>query len=114
MQKIRTFIGWDAIINFIKSFVSSKTDTEPKYVVGGVATILWVIMILYHLYSRFNIQSELIWANVALIAACFGLDVVSNMKAMTVKGNVASDMVKEDSSTKTNDQATDVLQSQKP
>lgn len=103
-----------AIVNFLKSFVSNQTDTEPKYVVGGFCTLLFGIGWIYHLYSHIDIQSELIWADVALIAACFGLDVVTSVKAMSVKSEVASDVTKSDSSKNTNDTAKDIIQSDKP
>lgn len=102
------------IIPFLKSFVSTETDTEPKYVVGGFCTLLFGIGWCYHLYSHINIQSELIWADVALIAACFGLDVVNSVKAMSVKSEVASDVAKSNSNKETNDSAKEIIQSNKP
>lgn len=82
MKKILLYI-----LQFLKSFASNKTDTEPKYVVGGFCTLLFGIGWCYHLYSGTNIQSELIWADVALIAACFGLDVVDSIKTMRGKNS---------------------------
>ena len=102
------------LIPFLKSLLSNKTETDPKYFVGLTCTALWIVIVLYHLYSHFNVQSEIIFANITIIAAVFGLDVVNSVKAMSVKAGVASDMVKQDSSPKTNDQASDVLQSKQP
>ena len=99
---------------FLKSLLSNKTDIDPKYVVGLFCTLLWAIMIGYHLYTHVNVQSELIWANVGLIGACFGLDVINSVKAMSVKSSVASDIAKSDSSSQTNKSASDVIQNDKP
>lgn len=104
----------DKALAWLKDLFSNKTDTDPKLVVGVLCTLLWLFMVGYHMYSHFNIQSELIWANVGLIAACFGLDVVNAVNAMKTKGFVASDIAKSDSSKATNDSATDVIQSDKP
>ena len=102
------------VLEFFKTLFSNKTDTDPKYVVGVFCALLWGVMIVYHLYSHFNIQNELIWGNIALIAACFGLDVVNAVTAMKAKGFVASDIAKSDSSKQANDSAKDVLQLDKP
>ena len=85
----------DKVLAWLKDLFSNKTDTDPKLVVGVVCTLLWVFMVGYHLYSHFNIQSELIWANIGLIAACFGLDVVNSINAMKAKGFTASSEVKD-------------------
>lgn len=102
------------VIPFLKNLLSNKSEVDPKYVVGLTCTLLWVIGWCYHLYSHFNVQSELIWANVGIIAACFGLDVVNSVKAMSAKSSVASDIAKSDSSKETNDAAKETLQSSKP
>lgn len=84
------------IVDFFKSLFSNTSDTDPKYVVGIFCTALWGWMVVYHTYSKFNIQSELIWANIGLIAACFGLDVVRAVKAMNVKGGSESTKIESD------------------
>ena len=102
------------IIPFLKNLLSNKSEIDPKYVVGLTCTLLWIIGWCYHLYSHFNIQSELIWANVGIIAACFGLDVINSVKGMSVKSDIASDVVKSDSSKATNDLAKEIMESNKP
>ena len=104
----------ERVLAFFKDLLSNKTDTDPKYAVGVFCTIVWGIMVIYHLATHYNIQSELIWANVGLIAACFGLDVVNAVTAMKSKGIVASNVAKSDSSKETNDSAKDIIQSDKP
>lgn len=69
------------IIDYLKTLISNKTDQDPKFFVGIVCTILWICMVIYHLYSKQPIQSELIWANIGLISACFGLEVMNSIKS---------------------------------
>lgn len=105
---------WGKIEAFLKSMFSNRTDTEPKFVVGAFCTLLWGVMIIFHLITHTNIQSELIWANVGLIASCFGIDAWMASKAMSVKSSVASDTVKSDSSKQSNDTAKEVIQGEEP
>ena len=81
---------------FFKDLFSNKTDTDPKYVVGIFCTLLWGIMVIYHLWSKVNVQSELIWGNIGLIAACFGLDVINSKNVMNSKWSMKPEDKEED------------------
>jgi hypothetical protein len=102
------------VLAYLQALISNKTDADPKFAVGLFCTVLWAVMVVYHLISGHLIQNEIIFADVTLIAACFGLEVANNIKALSVKSSVASDIAKSDSSAQTNKSASDVIQNDKP
>ena len=102
------------ILDFFKSLFSANSNTDEKVVVGFMSFAIMVLIALCNLFFKLTVPYELFATFAALTCACFGLGTVATVKGMSVKSDVASNMVKNDSSEQSNDAATEIIQSNKP
>ena len=102
------------ILDFFKSLFDINSNTDEKVVVGFMSFAMMVIIALCTLFFGLTVPYELFATFAALTFACFGLGTVATVKSMSVKSDVASNIIKNDSSVQSNDAATEVIQSSKP
>ena len=104
----------NAILDFFKSLFNVNSNTDEKVVVGFMSFAMMVLIALCTLFFGLVVPYEIFATFAGLTFACFGLGTVATVKGMSVKSDVASDMVKNDSSEQSNEAATGVIQSNKP
>ena len=102
------------ILDFFKSLFSTTSNTDEKIVVGFCSFAVMVFIAVVTLFSTYDIPFEMFLTFASLTFACFGLGTIANVKAMSVKSSVASDIAKANSSQQTNEAAKDIVQSDKP
>ena len=90
------------------------SNTDEKIVVGFFSFAMMCFITLITLFTSYDIPFEMFLTFASLTFACFGLGTIANVKAMSVKSEVASDVVKSDSSEQSNESAKDIIQSNKP
>lgn len=105
---------WNKIREFFKNLLSANGKVSSKRVVGFGSFLLFAAEVIVHLATHIAIQEEVLWATVALVAACFGLNTMIDIKAMSSKSQVASDIIKNDPNAENADMAQEVLQNPKP
>ncbi len=76
--------------------------------------MLFASQVISNIITGKDVQSELIWACVAIIGACFGYNSLVAMRAISAKSQVASDVVKENPTEENADTSKEILSSDKP
>lgn len=105
MSKILTHIR-----NFFKNLFSAKGDVGTKRVTGIWLVLLFTTEVLFHLISKVNVQPEILYTTVGLIAACYGFNTAITMKELATKSQVASDLAKNDTSDPAASTAKDIIE----
>jgi hypothetical protein len=99
-----------AVIDFFKKMLSDDSSVSSKRVVGFGSFLLLVAIHAVHLATKQAIQVDLIYADVAIIGACFGMNTLISLKGLGVKGSVASSIAEANSDKDTNQTAKEVVQ----
>lgn len=104
----------DKIITFFKKMLSNDDSISSKRVVGFGAFVMTAIAWIVALCKGPIVPEFYWWGFLGLICTCFGLNAMVAMKGMSVKSNVASDVLKEDPSVGSTQAATEILKADKP
>lgn len=102
------------IIDFHKDLINADTPSSSRRFLAIVFGYSIVIMSFLILFFKFTIP-EFIFISLCTMALVYaGLATWSSNLALKAKSDVASDMIKSDSSEQTNEKAQETLQSDKP
>ena len=101
-------------INFLKGVFKSNGGYSSKRVVGFGCFLVIVEIGVANIWFNKIIDYEYLYTVAALLTACFGMNTILTNKAIDTKSTVASDIVTEQPSGDTADDAKDVLNSNKP
>ena len=102
------------ISEFFKKMLSEDGGVSSKRVVGFGSFVLIAAAVIVNLCGGTIIATFIFEGLIILIMACFGMNTYLSGKALAAKSDVASDMVKSDSSKQSNDSAKDILTADKP
>lgn len=102
------------ILPFFKSLFDIDSNTDEKVVVGFFSFAMMIFMALIDQFTLNKVNFEVFITFASLTFACFGLGTIANVKALSVKSEVASDVAKSNSNKETNDSAKEIIQSNKP
>jgi hypothetical protein len=101
---------------FFSSMLSSATDSvsSKRFIALGSFFFLIAAGIADIVNKRLTVTEFIFLGFLGLITACLGLSTIANVKAMDVKSDVASSIVKEQPEASSAQDAKDVLTSDKP
>lgn len=101
------------IINFLKKLFSDSGEVGSKRVVGFGAFALIATTVIVQLAGGTIVKEFLFWGLLLLVAACFGLNAIIDIFKLRFGSKVASDILKEDSSSNSTTAAKDIVQDTK-
>jgi len=102
------------MLQFFKSLFNSNSNTDEKVVVGFFSFAMMCLITVSVMYFKFTIPYEIFGTFAALTFACFGLGTIGTIKTSQIKNDVATEIVKNDSSEESNQVAKEIVQSNKP
>lgn len=108
---------YNKVFDYIKAVANpSNGSAEAKLFIALTSFFFLLLAACVDLFTAKRLSpSEFIFYTITgLVFACLGLGTISQMKAMDIKGTVASDIVKEESAKENIDGAREVLESDKP
>lgn len=103
-----------AIKNFFYLMFSANDTISSKRVVGFLCFLVLAEIVQAVVWFDKPTPSELVYVVSTILLTCFGMNTAINLKAIGAKSGVASDIVKEQPSSDTADDAKDVMNSDKP
>jgi hypothetical protein len=95
----------DCVKSFLKSLFDVTSNTDEK---------MMIFMAVTDQFTSYKVNTEIFYSFVGLTFACFSLGVYAGIKSTDAKTTVATEIVKSDASSNSNDAAKDVLQAEKP
>jgi hypothetical protein len=104
----------DCVKSFLKSLFDVTSNTDEKIVVGFMSFAMMIFMAVTDQFTSYKVNTEIFYSFVGLTFACFSLGVYAGIKSTDAKTTVATEIVKSDASSNSNDAAKDVLQAEKP
>src|SRR5687767_11141219 len=102
------------IINFLKGLFDSKGNVSSKRVIAILCMLLIIEMVQATVWWSKDTPSELLYTITVVMLACLGLNTVITTKSIEKKTDIASDIIKEEPTQESADNAKDVLNSDKP
>lgn len=102
------------INTFFKKLYGNDSELSSKRVVGFNAFLLLASTVIVVMCGGPAVPQFMFYGIIVLISACFGLNTMESLKALSSKTDVANTIAQSDSSPKTNDQAKEVLQADLP
>lgn len=100
--------------DFIYNLLSETGTLSSKRFVGILAFFTLAASAIVDMSGGGTISEFIFYGLLALVAACFGMNTLLDMKSMSVKSNVASDIVQNEPESDSAKDAKDVLNSSKP
>jgi hypothetical protein len=99
------------IKGFLKAMLTKSEDVSSRRVVGLLAFVVILIITFVDLFSAFTITGFIFDGLMWILLGCFGLTTVSDFKSMSVKSDVASTALENNS---TPEEAQEIMESNKP
>jgi cobalamin biosynthesis protein CobD/CbiB len=101
-------------VKYLEKLIDSKHSDDSKVFVGLLAFVYVLITGFVNLFTAKTPAEFVFFGILGLVISVFGLTTYIKQKSMGIKGDIASDIVKEDPKKESTDSAQSVLESDKP